>query len=234
MATRYQDTIVLFGDSLTQMSWNPELGGIGARIADLYARKLDVQNRGYSGYNTDWALPVLKQIIVKTELSPYAAHHVPISRFSANLVAMVRAIRDPVSPCYSPETKILLITPPPIHIPSMREDLQPTRTFDTTETYAEEVRNVGKLEGVPVVDAWSDIWAAAREEKEAVKAFFTDGLHLNEVGYKVVFSALMETLIQNYPELHPENVRSVFPLWDYFHSHTVEEFESQNWLDTRS
>ena len=51
---------------------------------------------------------------------------------------------------------------------------------------------------------------------------------------KVVFSALAETLIQNYPELSPENLRSVFPLWDYFHSHTVEEFESENWLDTRS
>ena len=98
---------------------------------------------------------------------------------------MIRTIRDPESPHYSPETKILLITPPPIHIPSMREDLRPTRTFDTTESYAKEVRNVGRLEGVPVVDAWSIIWAAAREDKEAVKAFFTDGLHLNEVGYKV-------------------------------------------------
>jgi hypothetical protein len=28
----YLDQIVLFGDSLTQMSWNPELGGIGARL----------------------------------------------------------------------------------------------------------------------------------------------------------------------------------------------------------
>jgi hypothetical protein len=33
MATNYQDLIVLFGDSLTQMSWGPELGGIGARLA---------------------------------------------------------------------------------------------------------------------------------------------------------------------------------------------------------
>ena len=33
MATRYQDAIVLFGDSLTQMSWDPELGGIGAQVA---------------------------------------------------------------------------------------------------------------------------------------------------------------------------------------------------------
>ena len=33
MAIRCQDTIVLFGDSLTQMSWNPELGAMGARVA---------------------------------------------------------------------------------------------------------------------------------------------------------------------------------------------------------
>ncbi|KAN0130394.1 isoamyl-acetate hydrolyzing esterase [Lactarius tabidus] len=254
MAIRCQDTIVLFGDSLTEMSWNPELGGIGARVADLYVRRLDVLNRGLSGYNTDWALPVLKQIIVKREFSPHAARvrlltiwfgandaclpefrqHVPISRFSENLSTMIRAIREPESPCYSPETRVLLITPPPIHIPSMRADLQPTRTFDTTESYAEEVRKVGKSEGVPVVDAWSRIWEASRKEKEAVKDFFTDGLHLNATGYKIVFSGLAETLIQSYPELSPENLRSVFPPWDYFHSHTVEEFESEDWLDTRS
>jgi len=252
MAIRCQDSIVLFGDSLTQMSWNPELGGIGARVADLYVRKLDVLNRGFSGYNTDWALPALKQIIVKREFSPDAARvrlltiwfgandaclpefgqHVPISRFSENLSAMVRAILEPGSPCYSPETRVLLITPPPIHVPSTV--LQPTRTFDTTESYAEEVRKVGKREGVPIVDAWSRIWEAARKDKEAVKAFFTDGLHLNATGYEIVFSELAETLIRSYPELSPENLRSVFPPWDYFHSHTVEEFESENWLDTRS
>src|SRR5712671_6511879 len=33
MATDYQDKIVLFGDSLTQMGWDPELRGIGARLA---------------------------------------------------------------------------------------------------------------------------------------------------------------------------------------------------------
>lgn len=30
--------------------------------ADVYARKFDVLNRGLSGYNTDWGLPVLKQV----------------------------------------------------------------------------------------------------------------------------------------------------------------------------
>jgi hypothetical protein len=36
METEYLDQIVLFGDSLTQMSWNPEFGGIGARLAGTF------------------------------------------------------------------------------------------------------------------------------------------------------------------------------------------------------
>lgn len=29
---------------------------------DLYVWKLDILNRGFSGYNTDWALPVWEQV----------------------------------------------------------------------------------------------------------------------------------------------------------------------------
>jgi len=31
-------------------------------LLDVYARKYDVLNRGFSGYNTEWALPVLEQV----------------------------------------------------------------------------------------------------------------------------------------------------------------------------
>lgn len=98
---------------------------------------------------------------------------------------MVRAIRAPESPWYSPETRVLLITPPPIHIPSMRVDMQPTRTFEVTKAYAEEVKKVGEAENVPVVDAWTSIWKAAGKNKEDVRRFLTDGLHLSKAGYKV-------------------------------------------------
>jgi isoamyl acetate esterase len=98
---------------------------------------------------------------------------------------MVRAIRAPESPWYSPETRVLLITPPPIHIPSMRVDMQPTRTFEVTKAYAEEVKKVGEAENVPVVDAWTSIWRAAGKNKEGVRRFLTDGLHLSKAGYKV-------------------------------------------------
>lgn len=98
---------------------------------------------------------------------------------------MVRAIRAPESQWYSPETRLLLITPPPIHVPSMTEEIKPGRAFDVTKAYAEEVKKVGEAEGVPVVDVWSRIWKAAGQNKESVKGFFTDGLHLGKSGYEV-------------------------------------------------
>ena len=32
------------------------------RHTDVYNRKMDVINRGFSGYNTDWILPVFEQV----------------------------------------------------------------------------------------------------------------------------------------------------------------------------
>ena len=71
---------MLLGDSITQGSW--ELDGVGARLSCrflsrvpspemmltdprnlvVYSRKLDVINRGLSGYNTEWAIPVFDQV----------------------------------------------------------------------------------------------------------------------------------------------------------------------------
>lgn len=52
--------IILFGDSITQQSFT--VGGWGARLADHYARKADVINRGFSGYNTTWGLAALPKV----------------------------------------------------------------------------------------------------------------------------------------------------------------------------
>ena len=83
-----QDIFLIFGDSITEVSFEPEHRGFGQRLArtyllsliinipaccgyqtlstnhitaDVYARRLDIVNRGLSGYNTDWGLRVLKQ-----------------------------------------------------------------------------------------------------------------------------------------------------------------------------
>lgn len=61
MSETVQDAILLFGDSITQGSWQPD--GIAQKLAYVYARKLDVINRGLSGYNTEWGLRVFKQVL---------------------------------------------------------------------------------------------------------------------------------------------------------------------------
>ena len=44
---------VLFGDSITQMAFaSPD--GWAAKLADDYTARVDVFNRGFSGYNTRW------------------------------------------------------------------------------------------------------------------------------------------------------------------------------------
>lgn len=53
--------ILLFGDSLTERSMEPE-GGWGAALAFHYTQKADVISRGFGGYNTRWALPALEQV----------------------------------------------------------------------------------------------------------------------------------------------------------------------------
>eukprot|EP00804_Cyclotella_cryptica_P023741 CCRYP_011147-RA/>CCRYP_011147-RA protein AED:0.18 eAED:0.18 QI:126/1/1/1/0/0/2/536/140 len=55
-ATPKRAKIILFGDSITQMSFSSSECGWGAFLADRYQRRADVYNRGFSGYNTSWFL----------------------------------------------------------------------------------------------------------------------------------------------------------------------------------
>jgi lysophospholipase L1-like esterase len=50
---------VTFGDSITQRGFAP---GWTGQLADAYQRRADVINRGYSGYNSRWALQLLPRV----------------------------------------------------------------------------------------------------------------------------------------------------------------------------
>lgn len=66
---KVQDVFFAFGDSLTQ--GNCDHGGtIGfvARLASKYVRKFDVLNRGFSGYNTRWAIPLFEQVSIRNTI----------------------------------------------------------------------------------------------------------------------------------------------------------------------
>jgi lysophospholipase L1-like esterase len=65
---------VLFGDSITQRGYS--VGGWANLLADTYQRRVDVINRGYSGYNSRWAVNVLDHVF---PLQPPEAHGIQLA-----------------------------------------------------------------------------------------------------------------------------------------------------------
>ncbi|MBW0509826.1 hypothetical protein O181_049541 [Austropuccinia psidii MF-1] len=133
------DQFVMFGDSITQFAWGR--GGLGSDLAHAYQRKLDVVNRGFSGYNTVWGLEVAKiifpiysppiQIILPKKrivtiwfgandaVIPPKPQTVSPEQFSENLNKLVEIVQEhdrQTSSRNSPPVQIILITPPPVSI----------------------------------------------------------------------------------------------------------------------
>lgn len=105
---------------------------------------------------------------------------------------MISLLRSPSSPYYSPETNILLLTPPPVDAPTRNHELatrEPPRSADRdverTRLFSEAVKEVGVEAGLPTVDTWTAIDEAAKRDGDLGK-YLSDGLHLSQDGYAVV------------------------------------------------
>lgn len=100
---------VLFGDSITQYSFDQ--AGWGASLAHTWQRHADVVLRGFSGYNTRFALCLLRQTGVLRDFrgarlctvffgandaadGALSIQHVPLDEYERNLVAIVRLIQE--------------------------------------------------------------------------------------------------------------------------------------------
>ncbi|GAA6050096.1 hypothetical protein JCM3770_001368 [Rhodotorula araucariae] len=232
--TAQLDRFICFGDSLTELSWGES--GLGASLAFLYQRKLDVLNRGLSGYNSDWSLHCLRQWLEPTSASPSGPktqlmtiwlgandavlpgepQHVPLARYEANLRAIVALARERV-----PEAGLVLITPTPYYPESwlderVRRGLPRThdRAPERTREYANAVKRLGEELGVPVADAHTPVWQEMQRlgpEKEG--SLFTDGLHLTSEAYRYVVDAVKKAIETHYPEKTWDALPLLFPQW---------------------
>ncbi len=119
---------------------------------------------------------------------PGNPQHVPIEEYKANLSKLVSLVRSKTSPYYSPDTKLIMITPPPIiekvyndgQEAQLREAGQlggkilPIRSGDVTEQYAKACYDQAKMEKVPVVDMYTAIIeAAGGDSDEKLLPYFT-------------------------------------------------------------
>ena len=121
-------TILLLGDSLTQLGWD----GWAGHVASRYQRRADVLNRGMSGYNTRWFLEYAATSSLWTSssiprdnvalvtiffgandasdavLNP--RHHVPVPEYQENLLQLIGLCREN----FGKDVPIVVMTPPPV------------------------------------------------------------------------------------------------------------------------
>ncbi|KAJ3267528.1 isoamyl acetate-hydrolyzing esterase [Borealophlyctis nickersoniae] len=226
--------ILLFGDSITQRCFNPDERGWGAYLSNAYARKVDVMNRGYSGYNTQWCKPLLPSIL-RTILPPNSTlllatiflgandavipeknswQYVPLDVYKQNLIDMVGIVRE-VHPCAG----VLLITPPPIDPTLWGERCKERggeldRSVENTRRYRDACIEAATEVNTPVLDTWEVflgpdcVW-----EEEKAQAVLVDGLHLNEEGNKVLGPALLGKIQKDFPQVDPDKLPNLVPLW---------------------
>lgn len=222
MASKFA-RILLFGDSLTQYSFSAKDGGWGASITDHFQRRADVVNRGFSGYNTEWAKLILPQLLLSKDQAdvvviffgandsslpgPNPKQHIPLSSFRSNIVEMCIYLNS----IGIGSSSLILVTPPALceskWALTCRERGSDTtdRSSANTQRYAQAVLDVGQERDIVTLDLYGEL-----SKKSNLDEYLSDGLHLdqkaNEVLADLAIPALEAKLQRQFPD-------PVFPLW---------------------
>jgi lysophospholipase L1-like esterase len=247
------------GDSITQRGHSPD--GFLTLLQNWYSRRVDVVNRGYSGYNSQWIRALIEQqsqpsvdadtrrvwtrgeerqgvegqssstptVIyslcigandaVLPPLSPSTRQFVSVDDFTSHVIAIVQRLRGAASNPSS-RSAVILITPPHTDphawavFCSVRDGtpLPPLiRSSANTARYAQAMKDIGTALNVPVIDLFT-LTTPHREEEGTAEAitgtappspnpYLIDGLHLSSRGNVVLFTALLQVISQQWPQL---------------------------------
>ena len=223
---------ILFGDSITQGSHRTLM----AELSDLYQRRLDIVNRGFSGYTAPMGLELLPQFFPDKPSSgprvrlmtvffgandaclPGRPQHVPLEEYKDALrqIASFQGIRHH-------GTRLILIAPGPVDEYQISDG---QRTASHTAVYAAVCREIATDLDLPILDLWTIFMRKAgwkegdpligsleAPKNEALAALLTDGLHFSDMAYAIVYDELKELIHQRLPDDVAEEVPVVFPDW---------------------
>ena len=169
------DQFVLFGDSITEQACTQDRGfAFMPALQNAYIRRLDVINRGFSGYNTRHAQEVLPHVLptpaqarirflavwfgANDACLPAAptGQHVPLEAYRENLLSL---LTHPVVRAHAPH--IILITPPPLEerkqlaCQALAHSAERTRKNTVTVEYVQAALEVGESLGIPVLNIFT-------------------------------------------------------------------------------
>jgi len=232
MHRRRRPRALLFGDSITQFGecvWNDDAkdtfrevhAGYVSILRNRYARRFDVLNRGFSGYNAKMGLAVAKRVFLIDERSD-----TPDERFvfvgiffgandaafpdrnvqGTSVEAYSKRIREILRLASRVTDHVVLITPPPVD-----DDVRTERSNERVRLFAQACVKEAALAGpkCDIVNLYKMMYRDDAEDSSDssktesdtsgtkvphYKTCLRDGLHLNGVGNVVVAKAIIECI----------------------------------------
>jgi lysophospholipase L1-like esterase len=252
------DKILLFGDSITEMSYNQEFGfNLAPALQHEYFRKLQVVARGYGGYTTEHGRyivgptldaeeaggSIIRLMTIFFGTNDASVGAVALERFIMNLTFIAKMTVGRQIP-------LIIVGPAPV---DEYADVPDKFTMRNLE-YSNAASKVASELGVPFIDLWhtfleSKGWVKGgpipgkRRDKsgETLDDLLSDGVHFTGKGYKLWYDLLLQTIRDRYPELRTENLPTTLPhifdvnnsdlpgsLWQDVKAEKLEEAQRSN------
>ncbi|GBF95364.1 isoamyl acetate-hydrolyzing esterase [Raphidocelis subcapitata] len=224
-----RSTIVVFGDSLTEMGTSTP-GGWVTGLAAMYSRRADILNRGFGGYTSKQAVQIVPEVAdsishKRTALAvvwwgandavnpqgPQAFMHVSLEDYATNLKTIVAKFKA------AGVQNVMLVTPPPVDDAkraAATPGFPPDRLISITEKYADAAVAAGAEAGVPVLNVFREIQSAFPDRAWSEKLMQADGLHFNEEGNKWIANLMNNFIWSNVPAARTEALPYHHPSWE--------------------
>lgn len=161
---------------------------------------------------------------------------VSLEDYINNLDQIVSALVASDSPQYTPHARLILITPHPV-VEGMRAKDTPVKLDrEHTRKYKDACLVVGKewaikSDKVQTLDLWKLlVEAGGGETEEALRPYYTDGVHMTPKGYRLLFDELMRIICTRWESLDPQKMKMSAPRfddatgkWDEYNPHRISE-----------
>lgn len=220
---------LLFGDSITEFAFAPDHFTLGSALCNVYTRKLDIVQRGFAGYNTRWAIPILRDILTmekdqngfvmgmiafgandSVEMGP---QRVPLDEYIVNVETLISMMRN--------NGNVLPIVVGPALVDRPKWDALKAddisngwiRDNSNMKQYSDALVDLTSKLQVPYVNLHDTFLQTAKDNNEKWEDYLIDGLHFNGNGYKIFYDELLKQIAKFYPQYSPENIPVKLTNW---------------------
>jgi lysophospholipase L1-like esterase len=222
------DKLILFGDSITQLAYQPDFSfTLGNALQGDYIRKFDVLDRGYGGYNARWGKEILPEILatesknatIKLVVIFYGTNDSKTNEQGVGIEEYKKTLLFMVKLCEKYNTKVIVVGPA-VYSAALGT-LSDAASMEGHLKYSNAAKEVAEQCNVPFVDLWHAFASyLGSTEQEMLRSpadmseLLVDGVHFAPTGYKIFHQILTNTITTAYPELAKGNVRERLASWD--------------------